>query len=90
MIWFVCCFLEKLNSFLSFFFVENRIIGWYIYYFGFDGFLRWDYNLWIEDFWKDLSYKFFIWKVGDMFFVYFGKDLKLVRSVRMENLRFGI
>lgn len=25
-----------------------------------------------------------------MFFVYPGKDLKPVRSVRMENLRFGI
>ncbi|OJT84988.1 hypothetical protein BM534_18935, partial [Clostridioides difficile] len=57
---------------------------------GLDGFLRWDYNLWTEDPWKDSSYKFPIWKAGDMFFVYPGKDLKPVRSVRMENLRFGI
>ena len=88
--WFVCCFPEKPNSFLSSPFVENRIIGWYTYYFGLDGFLRWDYNLWTEDPWKDSSYKFPIWKAGDMFFVYPGKDLKPVRSVRMENLRFGI
>lgn len=88
--WFICCFPEKPNSFLSSPFVENRIIPWYTYYFGFDGFLRWDYNLWTEDPWKDPGYRFPIFKAGDMFFVYPGKDLKPVRSVRQENLRFGI
>lgn len=88
--WFVCCMPEKPNSFLSSPFVENRILGWYTYYFGLDGFLRWDYCLWTEDPWKDSSYKFPLWKAGDMFFVYPGKDLKPIRSVRMENLRFGI
>ncbi len=88
--WFVCCMPEKPNSFLSSPFVENRILGWYTYYFGLDGFLRWDYCLWTEDPWKDSSYKFPLWKAGDMFFVYPGKDLKPIRSVRMENIRFGI
>lgn len=88
--WFVCCLPEKPNSFLSSPFVENRILGWYTYYFGLDGFLRWDYCLWTEDPWTDSSYKFPLWKAGDMFFVYPGKDLKPIRSVRMENLRFGI
>lgn len=88
--WFLCCFPEKPNSFLSSPFVENRIISWYTYYFGFDGFLRWDYNLWTENPWENSSYRFPIFKAGDMSFVYPGKDLKPVRSVRQENLRFGI
>ncbi|SHJ58915.1 DUF4091 domain-containing protein [Tepidibacter formicigenes] len=88
--WYVCCFPQRPNNFISSPFIENRLIGWFTYYFGLDGFLRWDYAIWPDDPWNEPSYKFPSWKAGDMFFVYPGKDLKPVRSVRWENLRFGI
>ncbi len=88
--WYVCCFPERPNSFLHSPNLESRLMGWYTYLFGLDGFLRWDYCLWTEDPWKDPGYKFPIWKAGDMYFVYPGRTGKPVRSVRLEQLRFGI
>ncbi|GAA0790006.1 DUF4091 domain-containing protein [Hathewaya limosa] len=88
--WFVCCFPEKPNNFISSPYLEGRIIPWITYYFGLDGFLRWDYNLWTTNPWEETTYKFPTWKAGDMFFVYPGKDLKPIRSIRLENMRFGI
>ncbi|SHH09301.1 DUF4091 domain-containing protein [Tepidibacter thalassicus] len=88
--WYVCCFPQRPNNFISSPFIESRLIGWFTYYFGLDGFLRWDYAIWPNNPWNEPSYKFPKWKAGDMFFVYPGYDLKPVRSVRWENLRFGI
>ncbi|MCT4585899.1 MAG: DUF4091 domain-containing protein [Peptostreptococcaceae bacterium] len=88
--WFVCCFPKRPNNFISSPPLESRLIGWFSYYFGFDGFLRWDYAIWPTNPFENPSYKFPRWKAGDMFFVYPGKNLKPVSSLRLENLRYGI
>ncbi|MHA2012413.1 MAG: glycoside hydrolase domain-containing protein [Candidatus Helarchaeota archaeon] len=66
--------------------IENRLISWFTYYFGLDGFLRRDYAIWPNDLWNRPSYKFPIWKAGDMFFVYPGNDGNLIYSTHCENL----
>lgn len=88
--WYVCWFPEKPNNFIGSPRIDNRLIGWFTYYFGFDGFLRWDYAIWPTDPWENPSYKFPYWRAGDMFFVYPGRSFKPIRSQRWENLRFGI
>ncbi|KYH34418.1 hypothetical protein CLTEP_16510 [Clostridium tepidiprofundi DSM 19306] len=88
--WYVCCFPDKLNNFINSPLIESRLIGWFTYLFELDGFLRWDYAIWPNNPWENISYKYPAWKAGDMFFVYPGKDLNPVRSIRFENLRFGI
>ena len=88
--WYVCWFPDKLNHFISSPLIESRLTGWYSHYMGMDGFLRWDYALWTGNPTKDISYKYPRWKAGDMFFVYPGRDMKPVRSIRWENLRFGL
>ncbi len=88
--WYVCWFPERPNNFIESPLLDNRLIGWFTYLFGMDGFLRWDYALWTEDPWKNVRYKYPYWKAGDMFFVYPGKNMKPQRSLRWENLRYGI
>ena len=88
--WYVCWFPEKPNNFIGSPRIDNRLIGWFTYYFGFDGFLRWDYAIWPKNPWENPSYKFPYWRAGDMFFVYPGSNLEPVRSQRWENLRYGI
>lgn len=88
--WYVCCFPERPNNFIESPLIESRLIGWFTYYFRLDGFLRWDYAIWTNDPWDEISYKYPSWTAGDMFFVYPGKDMKPVSSIRWENLRFGI
>jgi len=88
--WYVCWFPNKLNHFISSPLIESRLTGWYSYYMGLNGFLRWDYALWTSKPFDNISYKYPRWKAGDMFFVYPGKDMKPIRSIRWENLRFGI
>lgn len=88
--YYVCCFPDKLNNFLTSPPIESRLIGWYAYYFKMDGFLRWAYILWPSNPFEDVSYKYPAWKAGDMFFLYPGSDLKPICSVRWENLRYGL
>lgn len=88
--WYSCCFPTKLNVYLSSPLIESRLIGWFTYYFNLDGFLRWSYGVWPGDVFNDATYKSEKWKAGDMFFVYPGKDMKPMDSVRVRNLLFGI
>lgn len=88
--YYVCCFPDKLNCFLSSPLIESRLIGWYAYYFKMEGFLRWAYVLWPSNPFESASYKYPDWKAGDMFFLYPGSHLKPISSVRWENLRFGL
>lgn len=87
--WYVCCMPEKPNHFLSSPLIESRLTGWFSFYFALEGFLRWDYAFWPEAPLEQVSYKYPQWQAGDMFFVYPGKDMKPLRSLRWENLRFG-
>lgn len=88
--WYVCCFPNRPNNFLSSPRLESRMIGWLTHYFGLDGFLRWDFAIWPESPFTNTRYKYPKWTAGDMFFVYPGKDMKPIRSQRLENLFFGI
>lgn len=88
--WFSCCFPEDLNIFIKSPLIESRLKGWFTYYWDFDGFLRWAYAIWPADPLKDVRYKYPKWNAGDMFFVYPGKDLKPMGSVREKNFLFGI
>lgn len=88
--WYSCCFPEDLNIFIKSDLIESRLKGWFTYYLDFDGFLRWAYAIWPTNPLKDVRYKYPRWNAGDMFFVYPGKNLKPITSVRWENLRFGI
>ncbi len=88
--WYSCCFPQKLNTFIKSPLIESRLTPWFTYYVGFHGFLRWAYAIWPEKPYDQISYKHPWWTAGDMFFVYPGKDMKPVRSIRWENLRFGI
>lgn len=88
--WFSCCFPEDLNIFLKSHLIESRLKGWFTYYWNCDGFLRWSYAIWPRDPFLDTRYKYPKWNAGDMFFVYPGKDLKPMNSVRLENFVFGI
>lgn len=88
--WYVCWFPERPNNFIETPLLDNRLIGWFTYLFGMDGFLRWDFALWTKDPWKKVRFKYPYWKAGDMFFVYPGKNMKPLRSLRWENLRYGI
>ena len=88
--WYSCCFPEDLNIFIKSQLIESRLIGWFTYYWDFDGFLRWAYAIWTTNPLKDVRYKYPKWNAGDMFFVYPGKDLKPMSSVRWENFMFGI
>lgn len=88
--WFSCCFPEDLNIFLKSPLLETRLKGWFSYYWKMDGFLRWAYAIWPRDPFANAKYKYPKWNAGDMFFVYPGKDLKPMPSVRLKNLIFGI
>jgi hypothetical protein len=88
--WYLMCVPNFPNNFIDSPPIESRVVGWYTYYFGVNGFLRWDYAIWPKEPLNNPSYKFPHWKAGDMFFVYPGKDGKPMSSLRWENLRFGI
>jgi hypothetical protein len=88
--WYSCCFPQDLNIFIKSPLIESRLNGWFTYYWDFEGFLRWAYAIWPTDPFKDIRYKYPKWNAGDMFFVYPGKDLKPMRSVRERNFLFGI
>ncbi|AHM57903.1 hypothetical protein EAL2_808p03990 (plasmid) [Peptoclostridium acidaminophilum DSM 3953] len=90
MTWFSCCFPEDLNIFIKSPLIESRLNGWFTYYWDLDGFLRWAYAIWPTNPLKDVRYKYPKWNAGDMFFIYPGKDMKPMGSVREKNFLFGI
>ena len=66
--------------------LESRYLGWIIWKWGFDGYIRWAWDFWPATLWDEPQYK---WHSGDMFFVYPGKDGP-VDSIRWEMLLKGI
>lgn len=88
--WYVCCFPLIPNQFISSPLLESRLVGPLTYMLGLSGFLRWNYCLYTEDVYKNPSYKFPIWLAGDTFFVYPGRNMKPLSSIRWENMKIGI
>lgn len=88
--WYSCCFPTPMNIFLKSPLIESRLIGWFTYYMGLDGFLRWAYGVWPGDVYQNASYKKEKWAAGDMFLVYPGKQGKPLCSLRLKNILHGI
>ncbi|HVX67965.1 MAG TPA: glycoside hydrolase domain-containing protein [Bryobacteraceae bacterium] len=66
--------------------LESRYLGWAIWKWDFDGYIRWAWNFWPATLWDQ---PFYTWPSGDMFLVYPGPDGP-VDSMRWEMLREGI
>lgn len=63
---------------------ESEWLGWYAYSAGFDGYLRWAFNSWVQQPLQDSRFR--TWGAGDTYFVYpNGRS-----SIRFERLVAGI
>ncbi len=82
--YYVACGIPKPNNFTFSPPAESCFEGWLASAMGFDGFLRWAYNNWVED--PEVDSRFIRWPSGDTYFVY--PDAQ--SSVRFERLREGI
>jgi hypothetical protein len=82
--YYVCCAHRFPNMFTFSDPAEAVYASWYAKANGFDGFLRWAYNSWVENPATDSRFK--VWPSGDSFIVY--PEAK--SSIRFERLREGI
>ncbi len=81
---YVCCGPGRPNNFTFSPPAESAWMGWYAAAQGYDGFLRWAYDSWVENPLVDTRYV--RWPAGDCFLVYPGAR----SSIRFERLREGI
>lgn len=81
--YYVCCKEPYPNNFTFSPPAESAYMGWYAAANGYDGFLRWAYNSWVEHPLTDSRFR--SWPAGDTYFVYPG-----LSSIRFERLREGI
>jgi len=84
------------NLFIDYPLIKVRIIHWLNFTYGITGWLRWGYNYYFApggkeflDPWQENSGKG-TWPAGDPFFVYPGKNLKPLSSIRWEEVREGM
>lgn len=89
-LFYVCCYPDFPNTFLSSPPLESRVIPWLVEKLQLDGFLRWNYTVWPESPLEKLSYRAPGWKAGDMNFVYPGAAGKPLLSLRYKWLQRGI
>ena len=82
--YYVCCADKFPNVFTFSDPAEGAYIGWYAIAAGFDGFLRWAYNSWVEDPVRDTRFR--TWPAGDTYIIYPNAR----SSIRFERLREGI
>lgn len=82
--YYVCCADPFPNTFTFSPPAEAAFLGWYAVAAGFDGFLRWSYNSWVEDPLRDSRFR--TWPAGDTYIVYPGA----MSSIRFERLVEGI
>ncbi len=82
--YYVACGIPNPNNFTFSPPAESAFEGWFAAAMGFDGFLRWAYNSWVEDPLKDSRFR--TWPAGDTYFVYPGPR----SSIRFEKLKEGI
>ncbi len=81
---YVCCVEAVPNTFTFSHAAEATYLSWYAAYRKFDGMLRWSYNSWTKDPFKDSRFRRF--PAGDTYMVYPGG----ISSVRFERLIEGI
>jgi hypothetical protein len=82
--YYVCCSHKFPNMFTFSDPAEAVYAGWYAKANGFDGFLRWAYNSWVEN--PVIDSRFRTWPSGDTFIVY----PEARSSIRFERLIEGI
>jgi len=82
--YYVACGIPKPNNFTFSPPAESCYEGWFASAMGFDGFLRWAYNSWVEK--PEIDSRFITWPSGDTYLVY--PDAQ--SSIRFERLREGI
>jgi hypothetical protein len=82
--YYVCCSHKFPNVFTFSDPAEAVYAGWYAKANGFDGFLRWAYNSWVEN--PVMDSRFRTWPSGDTFIVY----PEARSSIRFERLIEGI
>ncbi len=82
--YYVACGIPEPNNFSFSPPAESTYESWFAAAMGFDGFLRWAYNSWVED--PLLDTRFRTWPAGDTYFVYPGPR----SSIRFERLVEGI
>lgn len=81
---YVCCFDPYPNNFTFSPPAESAYIGWYAAAKGYNGFLRWAFNSWVENPLVDSRFRTF--PAGETYLVYPGAR----SSIRFERLREGI
>ena len=82
--YYVCCSHRYPNMFTFSDRAEATVAAWYAVANGYDGFLRWAYNSWVEDPIRDSRFR--KWAAGDTYLVYpEGRS-----SIRFERLVEGI
>jgi sialate O-acetylesterase len=82
--YYVACGIPKPNNFTFSPPAESCYEGWFASAMGFDGFLRWAYNSWVEN--PEVDSRYIQWPSGDTYLVY--PDAQ--SSIRFERLREGI
>lgn len=85
---YVCCFPECPNTYLSSNLLETRYLAILADYFGLSGFLRWNYTVWPREPRYDIRYSSF--PAGDTNFVYPGGDMQPLLTLRYMALRRGV
>jgi len=61
------------------------MLPWLVWKHGFDGYIRWAWNFWRDDYWVQPRHK---WNSGDMFLIYPGEEGPM-DSIRSMMLRKG-
>ena len=80
---YTCCGPERPNTFVFSPPAESAYMGWHAAAVGYDGYLRWAYNSWVES--PVVDARFRTWPAGDCFLVYPDGP-----SIRMQRLVEGI
>ena len=80
---YTCCGPDRPNTFTFSPPAESAYMGWHAAAVGYDGYLRWAYNSWVEN--PCVDGRFRTWPSGDCFLVYPDGT-----SIRMERLVEGI
>lgn len=82
---YTCCSPDRPNTFTFSPPAESAYLGWHSFAVGYNGYLRWAYNSWVDEPWRDTRFPVRSWASGDCFLAYPGGS-----SIRFERLVEGI
>ena len=87
-LYYICCGPDFPNTFITSPLHESYYLGVLASACGFDGLLRWAYNIWPDEPRRDCRYEF--WRTGDTHFVYPACDGSPILTLRWKALKRGI